>query len=133
MGSIPDCCAGLACSLRVLEAIQVHIDGFGAAPGALLPSSGQGGTLASGAVKGKVTNCPLWVLCCRDLWHGADLAGGGKKRALWNAALLADGVAPAYVQVGPLSAFHLFPYRIFLCKERDVLCPGLPRLPGCSH
>ncbi len=40
------------------------------------------------------------IACCRELWHGADLAGGGKKRALWNAALLVDGVAPAYIQVG---------------------------------
>lgn len=35
----------------------------------------------------------------RDLWQGDDLTGSGKDRSLWNVALLAHGVAPAYVQV----------------------------------
>lgn len=29
--------------------------------------------------------------------HGGDMAGAGARRARWNAALLCDGVAPAYL------------------------------------
>ena len=35
----------------------------------------------------------------RDLWHGKDLSGIGKKRADWNSALLSDGGAVAYVRL----------------------------------
>lgn len=57
----------------------------------------------------------------RDLWHGADLAGGGKKRALWNAALLADGVAPALVEVGG----HLLFFALLTSRPRlaAAICP----------
>lgn len=54
----------------------------------------------------------------RDIWHGEDMAGAGAARARWNEALLADAVAPAYLQLllsaarelGPSPAFwSLFP------------------------
>lgn len=35
----------------------------------------------------------------RDLWHGKDLSGIGKKRADWNTALLAEGGAVAHVRL----------------------------------
>ncbi|KAE9248135.1 hypothetical protein PF004_g4009 [Phytophthora fragariae] len=33
----------------------------------------------------------------RDIWHGDDMTGDGKLRSEWNASLLADAVAPAYL------------------------------------
>lgn len=54
----------------------------------------------------------------RDVWAGGDMAGAGAARAAWNTALLADGVAPAYLrlllaaaeQLGPCPAlWRLFP------------------------
>lgn len=33
----------------------------------------------------------------RDIWHGDDMAGDGKLRSDWNASLLSDAVAPAYL------------------------------------
>lgn len=33
----------------------------------------------------------------RDIWHGDDMAGDGKLRSEWNASLLSDAVAPAYL------------------------------------
>ena len=45
----------------------------------------------------------------RDLWHGEDLGGSGKQRALWNLALLADGVAPAYARLLVAAAQRLGP------------------------
>lgn len=33
----------------------------------------------------------------RDVWHGDDMTGEGKLRSEWNANLLADAVAPAYI------------------------------------
>lgn len=33
----------------------------------------------------------------RDIWHGDDMTGDGKLRSEWNASLLSDAVAPAYL------------------------------------
>lgn len=33
----------------------------------------------------------------RDVWHGDDMTGEGKLRSEWNASLLVDAVAPAYI------------------------------------
>ncbi|GMF38734.1 unnamed protein product [Phytophthora fragariaefolia] len=33
----------------------------------------------------------------RDIWHGDDMTGDGKLRSEWNASLLVDAVAPAYL------------------------------------
>ncbi|OQS01509.1 hypothetical protein ACHHYP_00661 [Achlya hypogyna] len=33
----------------------------------------------------------------RDIWHGDDMTGEGRKRSEWNKALLIDAVAPTYV------------------------------------
>jgi len=33
----------------------------------------------------------------RDIWHGEDMTGDGKLRSEWNANLLVDAVAPAYL------------------------------------
>jgi hypothetical protein len=49
----------------------------------------------------------------RDVWHGGDMAGAGAARARWNEALLADAVAPAYLQLLLSAARELGPRPAF--------------------
>lgn len=52
----------------------------------------------------------------RDIWFGADMAGGGRKRSEWNIYLLENVVAPAYgrllekvaLEIGPCDLFFSF-------------------------
>ncbi len=102
--------------------------------GAIAATAGGGGTAIAGAAAGRAfcflplpvpTGLPVAVNGYfelssnrRDVWHGEDMAGAGAARARWNAALLADALGPAYLQLllaaaremGPTPAFFaLFP------------------------
>ena len=50
---------------------------------------------------------PLLACPRRDLWHGRDMAGAGRRRALWNEALLGEAVAPLLAQAMELAAQQL--------------------------
>lgn len=66
----------------------------------------------------------------RDLWHGSDLLGIGRKRAAWNATLLGEVVGPLYSsllatlapRLGPTDQyFELWPTSIEALRSRDAL------------
>ena len=50
---------------------------------------------------------PSFACRRRDLWHGRDMAGAGRRRALWNEALLGEAVAPLLAQAMELAAQQL--------------------------
>ena len=76
----------------------------------------------------------------RDLWHGKDLSGVGKKRADWNSAVLADGVAVGYARLlvaatrlptylDNVAAFYdLWPQQLDLPQPWDEVSISLYRL-----
>lgn len=66
----------------------------------------------------------------RNLWHGSDLMGAGKRRAMWNCALLSDLAAPLYGQLLASAArklgstdsyYQLWPSHLDVLKAKDPL------------
>lgn len=78
----------------------------------------------------------------KDLWHGKEEEGEGKQRAMWNEALLSEGVAKAFVNVleaatkecsmqnGDFLAsyYALWPDACSLQEPWSLVCEGVYRL-----
>ena len=53
----------------------------------------------------------------RDIWHGEDMTGDGRKKSNWNRALLLDVAAPACVPPPPPPSLSQIHSRIAHCRK----------------